>query len=221
MTELLTSAQMRAVEKAAIDSGTVTGLTLMERAGQGVVDAILAQWPAFAEGAHRAIVLCGPGNNGGDGFVVARLLREAGWEVAVYLYGDAQTLPPDAKVNHARWAASDPVQTVQALAKRGCKGDPNGPPPLFVDACFGIGLTRPIGPPLAGIVAACNNTAHGHVVSIDLPSGLDSDTGRALGTAGTAFIADLTVTFHRLKPAHVAADGARHCGKVVVADIGL
>jgi hydroxyethylthiazole kinase-like uncharacterized protein yjeF len=81
MTELLTAAQMRAIEAEAIASGAVTGLELMERAGAGVVEAIFAEWPALATAPHRAVVLCGPGNNGGDGFVVARLLKEAGWEV--------------------------------------------------------------------------------------------------------------------------------------------
>ncbi|WP_333847902.1 NAD(P)H-hydrate epimerase, partial [Phaeobacter italicus] len=136
MTDLLTSAQMRAIEQAAIDSGEVSGLELMERAGQGVVEAIFEEWPELAEpveagrGAspsssighsdqsrnqgrppeylekgeslRRAVVLCGPGNNGGDGFVVARLLKERCWEVEVFLYGDPDKLPPDAKANYER-----------------------------------------------------------------------------------------------------------------------
>ncbi len=88
---------MRAIEQAAIDSGEVTGLELMKRAGQGVVDAIFEEWPDLKKTSHRAVVLCGPGNNGGDGFVVARLLKEWGWEVEVFLYGDADKLPSDAK----------------------------------------------------------------------------------------------------------------------------
>ena len=78
MTELLTAKQMRAVEQAAIDSGVVTGLELMERAGRGVVEAILDEWPALRTTSHRAVVLCGPGNNGGDGYVIARRLRDWG-----------------------------------------------------------------------------------------------------------------------------------------------
>ena len=95
MTDLLTAAQMRALEQAAIASGEVTGLDLMERAGAGVVEAILAEWPDLALTSHRAVVLCGPGNNGGDGFVVARLLKQRGWEVEVFLHGDPEKLPPD------------------------------------------------------------------------------------------------------------------------------
>ncbi|MBC7141672.1 MAG: bifunctional ADP-dependent NAD(P)H-hydrate dehydratase/NAD(P)H-hydrate epimerase, partial [Rhodobacteraceae bacterium] len=90
MTELLTAAQMRAIEAAAIASGEVTGLELMERAGRGVVEAIWEEWPELKAGSFRAVVLCGPGNNGGDGFVVARLLKEWGWEVEVFLYGEPE-----------------------------------------------------------------------------------------------------------------------------------
>mgnify|MGYP001804741293 CR=1 FL=1 len=90
MTELLTAAQMRAIEQAAIDSGEVTGLELMERAGQGVVDAIFAQWPELRLKTHRAVILCGPGNNGGDGCVIARLLKCWGWEIVLFLYGDGK-----------------------------------------------------------------------------------------------------------------------------------
>lgn len=121
MSELLTAAQMRAVEQAAIESGEVTGLELMERAVQGVVEAIFEEWPElgdesdWAEGQppdprdisgmrKRAVVLCGPGNNGGDGFVVARLLRELGWDVEVFLYGNVERLPADARVNYERWS---------------------------------------------------------------------------------------------------------------------
>ncbi|MGB8815586.1 MAG: NAD(P)H-hydrate epimerase, partial [Paracoccaceae bacterium] len=101
--ELLTAAQMKAIEAAAIASGEVTGLELMERAGRGVVAAIFEEWPELAAGSFRAVVLCGPGGNGGDGFVVARLLREWGWEVEVYLYGTPEGMPPDARVNYERW----------------------------------------------------------------------------------------------------------------------
>jgi hydroxyethylthiazole kinase-like uncharacterized protein yjeF len=111
----LTAAQMRAIEQAAIESGRVTGLELMERAGRGVVQAILAEWPELATSRREALVLCGPGNNGGDGFVVARLLSERGWEVEVFLYGDPEKLPPDARVNYNRCPApSRPGTNVQS-----------------------------------------------------------------------------------------------------------
>ena len=234
MTELLTAAQMRAIEQAAIESGQVTGLALMERAGQGVVEAVLDEWPELAKGAHRAVVLCGPGNNGGDGFVAARLLAKRGWDLDVYLYGDPKRLPPDAKVNHDRWAACGGTVTPlsdQELSSR----DPD----LVVDALFGTGLTRPvIG--LSDLFLDLNEeTARGRsyhdpmcrVTCIDLPTGLCSDSGRIIETAGEPDAArwmrpmhlcgQLTVTFHRMKLGHVLADGPSACGKVVVKDIGL
>ncbi len=124
MTELLTAAQMRAIEQAAIKSGEVTGLALMERAGRGVVDAIFEEWPELAKAPHRAVVLCGPGNNGGDGFVVARRLRDQGWEVELLLYGDPARLPPDARTNLLRWVAwatSRTSSTVEVRREWDCR----------------------------------------------------------------------------------------------------
>ena len=143
MAELLTAAQMRAIEQAAIDSGEVTGLELMERAGKGVVEAIFEEWPELAEASHRAVVLCGPGNNGGDGFVVARLLKECGWEVEVFLYGDASRLPPDARVNYDRWGEMGEVLPL-TLDNGGKFSCPFGG--VLVDALFGTGLVRPFAP---------------------------------------------------------------------------
>lgn len=139
MTELLTAARMRAIEQAAMDSGAVTGLELMERAGRGVVEAVFAQWPDLAAAPRRALVLCGPGNNGGDGFVIARLLYGWGWAVEVCLYGDPEKLPPDARANHDRWCALGPV-TVHAIDSAPPQDDSLAVPErvdLLVDALFG------------------------------------------------------------------------------------
>ena len=132
MTEILTAAQMRAIEAAAIASGEVTGLELMERAGRGVVAAIFAEWPQLQAGAGRAVVLCGPGNNGGDGFVVARLLKSGGWEVAL-----GPTLTPDAQAARAAWTGA--VVGPEALDWPDFKCAD-----LVVDAMFGTGLGRDI-----------------------------------------------------------------------------
>ena len=243
MTELLTSAQMRAMEQAAIDSGKVTGLELMERAGQGVVDAVFAEWPGLAEGQHKALVLCGPGNNGGDGFVVARLLAEAGWSVDVYLYGDVEKLPPDARANYERWLETGEVTSASEVISYGILYDMlEEGPDLFVDALFGIGLSRPLmlmapGDPLLGedpgeiyetplvhwleVPKFTDDAGEEQIrsVSIDMPSGICGDSGRMLGEG--AFAVDLCVTFHGRKAGHVLAAGPRHCGKVAVVDIGL
>ncbi len=228
MTELLTAAQMRAIEAEAIASGSVTGLELMERAGQGVVEAVFAEWPALATGAHRAVVLCGPGNNGGDGFVVARLLKEAGWAVEVFLYGDAEKLPPDARVNCERWVGMGGVVTLDAFsfvqtafsgASR--RNDFASGAPVVFDALFGTGLTRPLTGDLAKIVGLLSDMkefGHGAVVAVDLPSGLCADSGRVLGAAPAAA---LTVTFHRAKQGHFLAEGPQLCGRLHCVDIGL
>ncbi|MBE0454209.1 MAG: NAD(P)H-hydrate dehydratase [Roseovarius sp.] len=208
MTELLTAAQMRAIERAAIESGAVTGLELMERAGRGVVEAVFEEWPALSQAPHKVVVLCGPGNNGGDGFVVARLLKGWGWEVEVFLYGEAASLPPDAKINHDRWCE---MGTVARLA--GAVKDEGAA--LLVDALFGTGLARPLG----GAARVALASRAGKVVAVDLPSGLCSDSGRILGEG--AMRADLTVTFHAAKLGHHLSDGPAHCGHLALADIGL
>ncbi len=236
MTELLTAQQMRAIEAAAIESGTVTGLELMERAGVGVVEAVFAEWPELAQGAHRAVVLCGPGNNGGDGFVVARLLRDAGWDVDVFFYGKAAKLPRDAKVNYERWAKTGPVASTAAVWG-GLAAEPA--PDLVIDALFGTGLTRPI-KALFDLFLDLNEEtlrakhygfANYRLTAIDMPSGICSDSGRILEPANwtddarwwrpTHLDCQLTVTFHGMKIGHQLADGLDSCGRVVVKDIGL
>ncbi|SPH20844.1 Bifunctional NAD(P)H-hydrate repair enzyme Nnr [Ascidiaceihabitans donghaensis] len=257
MTELLTASQMRALEQAAIASGEVTGLELMERAGQGVVEAIFEEWPAFApaagvdwgpapkppgylkqeeKGPWRAVVLCGPGNNGGDGFVVARLLAGFGWAVDVFFYGDVERLPADARVNYERWSEVGSVHLWNDDAIEGrldgfVSGDRSSfEHQLVVDALFGVGLTRnmPVDTERArhGFVPTVTHTPQSErpkYVAIDLPSGLCSDSGVNRG----AFPTDLTVTFHRPKLGHYLfgdnhfGGGPSLCNQVSVIDIGL
>ena len=243
MTELLTAAQMRAIEKSAIESGSVTGLELMERAGEGVVAAMFEEWPDLGLGAHRAVVLCGPGNNGGDGFVVARLLAKAGWEVEVFFYGDPDLLPQDAKTNHDRWGAlgevlhlgfpnaGEAVQTAFTDAARHRSDElPAKPPFVVIDALFGIGLTRPI----AGLdtvmahmdyLAQFRDLNKSRLVAVDVPSGYDADTRQPIrdrrpgGNPFPVIHSDLVVTFHARKPVHDAIEN--NAVRVVVRDIGL
>ncbi len=217
MRELLTAAQMRAIEQAAIESGQVTGLELMERAGRGVVDAVFAAWPELAKAPHRAVVLCGPGNNGGDGFVVARLLKEWGWQVEVFLHGDAARLPPDAKVNYQRWKGMGEVRGWDPAEIEDVRFD------LMVDAVFGAGLSRApdsiILEPLSNLYTA--GQTFDRLVAIDAPTGLCMDSGRAFDRDWSAVYAFLTVTFHRARVGQYLQDGPQHCGEIRVADIGL
>ncbi|WP_370313498.1 NAD(P)H-hydrate epimerase [Sagittula sp.] len=223
MTETVTAEQMRALERAAMDSGSVTGLELMERAGQGVAEAIMAHWPD----ARRAVVLCGPGNNGGDGFVVARLLADSGWEVEALFHGAADRLPPDARTNHDRWAATGAVGPLTLGAVKQA-----GEPDVWVDAIFGIGLSRRPTGELERVL--CHLAGHGgdrmtlqpKLVAVDVPSGLDADTGEIPGKGAGEWappcpFCALTVTFHRAKPGHLRGEGPEHCGKLIVKDIGL
>ncbi|MGB0507375.1 MAG: NAD(P)H-hydrate dehydratase [Pikeienuella sp.] len=218
---------MRAIERAAIDSGEVTGLELMERAGRGVVEAVFEEWPELAAPPGRAVVLCGPGNNGGDGFVVARLLKQQGWCVEVYLYGDAEKLPPDAAENYRRWCEMGEVyawndhELEDLLDTRQHS--------LVVDAVFGTGLKRLMPEDTScvwrGFVPAVFTDQLQRYVAVDLPSGICSDSGANLEGA---FPANLTVSFHAPKLGHYlysrrskTEGGVEWCGVTRVADIGL
>ncbi|WP_353471918.1 NAD(P)H-hydrate dehydratase [Salipiger sp. H15] len=221
MTRLLTAAQMRAAEQAAMAGGSVSGAELMERAGQGVVSALVQKWGRSGASARRAIVLCGPGNNGGDGFVVARLLHGLGWEVEAFLLGDPGRLPPDARLNHDRWCGLGTVgQLPFEAAPRLADGEG-----VLVDALFGTGLTRGLGPEVAQVLARFEapDYAGWYRVAVDLPSGLCADSGRRIVAGGQApaFRADLTVSFHAPKLGHYLAEGPELCGTLEVADIGL
>lgn len=226
---MLTSSQMRETEKRAIESGRVTGAALMERAGAGVVAAMIDHWPG-ADGidptpcaGQHVLVLCGLGNNGGDGYVVARLLAERGARCHVLALGDPGRLPPDAARTRALWTG--PVGTCDAaamieVAKTAVQ---DGQAVLvIVDALFGIGQRAPLDAVTGPVWQALDHMLSGagpapHVVAVDLPTGYDADTGAAL--AARPLPADLTVTFHAPKPIH----GMPHFldGELVVADIGL
>jgi hydroxyethylthiazole kinase-like uncharacterized protein yjeF len=218
MTELLTAAQMRAIEQAAIASGEVTGLELMERAGRGVVEAIFEEWPELRATSHRAVVLCGPGNNGGDGFVVARLLKEWGWEVEVFLYGDPERLPPDARVNYERWAGMGTITPHDRAAPdySGCDG-------LVIDAVFGTGLTRPLSGDVEKFVRAMARRGVG--VSVDLPSGFCADSGKYLSEEDPdghhCPEPQLIVTFQRSRLGHMLDQLPCIDARVKVVDIGI
>lgn len=225
MTELLTAKQMRDIEQAAMASGAVTGLELMERAGQGVVDAILQEWPQYQKAPQSVTVLCGPGNNGGDGFVIARLLHGLGWQVTVLLYGDREKLPPDAKANYLAWLALGEVSDLTEWRFRRLP-----PATLYIDAIFGTGLTRPAEGDLASLLRHLagygGDDYRSSLVAVDAPSGLCLDSGRVLGggvigLSATAPVARLTVAFDSPKIGHFLADGPESCGRLQIVDIGL
>lgn len=194
-------AEMAAADAAAPAHGAPS-MTLMERAGLAVADAIGRRFTP-----RPTAVLCGPGNNGGDGYVVARVLKRRGWPVRCLALGDTAALKGDAATAFGRWDGE-----TAAL------GDDVPQAELFVDALFGAGLSRPL-EGVAGKQAEASAAARERVVSIDVPSGVDGDTGLALG--GAAFHAGLTVTFVRRKPGHVLMPGRALCGEIELADIGM
>ena len=199
---LLTTGQMYAADRAAI-SGGIAGTELMENAGRAVAGAIIARWPR----AGLAVVLCGPGNNGGDGFVIARLLREAGFPVRLGLLGAADRLSGDAAAMAARWQGGIEPLTVALLDGAA----------LIVDALFGAGLARPLEGAALQVLAAAHNLG-APIIAVDMPSGVEGTGGQVLGFAPHAA---LTVTFFRKKCGHLLMPGRAHCGEVLVADIGI
>lgn len=219
MTELLTAAQMRSIEQAAIDSGEVSALELMERAGKAVVETILEEWPLFRDAPQSATILCGPGNNGGDGFVVARLLRDLNWNVRVLFSGDANRLPKDARINHDIWAAFGPIEPL-SLAALGRNAST-----IYVDALFGTGLSRPLKADALAVITHLaerqGDDARQDIVAIDAPSGLCMDSGRFLGGNSIERLARITVAFDSPKAGHFLDLGPQLCGRLVIRDIGL
>lgn len=204
MSEVLTSEEMGRADRRAVELG-VASLTLMENAGRAVAD---AAW-AHLQAGDEVAVLCGPGNNGGDGFVAARLLAERGCDVRVALLGDAAALKGDGAHMAGRWTGS--LVPLNRDVLHGAK--------VVIDAIFGAGLARDVGGVAAEVVRAINARDKGmKVVAVDVPSGLDGDTGQQRAVAVNA---DETVTFMCLKPGHVLLPGRSLCGRVTIADIGI
>ncbi|WCR12488.1 NAD(P)H-hydrate dehydratase [Paracoccus stylophorae] len=211
---------MRAIEAAAIDSGTVSGLDLMERAGAAVAGQIRLRWPR----AGTATVLCGPGNNGGDGFVIAGHLARAGWRVRVL--GMDSTPGADAAEMKRRWREIGPILPLSLSDLHRARDSD-----VFVDAIFGTGLTRPVQGEIDALLRHMGGSDgdgafyRSRLVAVDCPSGLCMDSGAFLGRPRGPHPDDLrvalTVAFDSPKPGHLLERGPDCCGRLVIADIGL
>ena len=198
--QILSVEQMTAADRAAIAAGT-PGSVLMERAGTGVAEAIQARFTP-----RPTVVLCGPGNNGGDGYVAARRLALAGWPVRTASLA-RDRLTGDAADAASRWSGED-----VPLAPEAVQGAD-----LVVDALFGAGLSKSLDAATRTVLEAAEASG-APIVAVDLPSGLPGDAARPLGYAPRCV---LTATFHAKKPAHVLEPARSLCGEIAVVDIGL
>jgi hydroxyethylthiazole kinase-like uncharacterized protein yjeF len=200
--ELLTTDEMAEADRLTIAAGT-PGIELMENAGRAVADVVAAAHPS----AVPVTVVAGPGNNGGDGFVTGRLLRERGYPVRLLLLGDVGRLKGDAALAAGRWGAATVPATAASIGGEG----------VIVDALFGAGLDRPVEGEARALIEAMNAAA-AKIYAVDLPSGINGTSG---ALQGVAVKASETVTFFRRKIGHLLLPGRLHCGKLHVADIGI
>jgi ADP-dependent NAD(P)H-hydrate dehydratase / NAD(P)H-hydrate epimerase len=213
--KILNAAEMREVDRLTTTRYRVPGLTLMENAGKSVAEFIQARFPNFTR--RHIVVLCGKGNNGGDGFVAARHLRKMGAKPEVRFFGDPRETKGDAAANLKRWkAGSGKLQVDKASGKDGQLKFTSDS--IIVDALLGTGTRGAVEGRLQEVIAAVNGREPGcAVVSVDIPSGLHADTGEALGDV---VVADYTVTFTVPKPGLFLGAGADHAGELAVRDIG-
>ncbi len=202
--EVLSNAEMQAADKKAISSG-IAGEKLMETAGKAVTDEIVRRFKKT-----NILIACGPGNNGGDGFVIARLLKSKGWTVKVGLLGEASDLKGDALFMHKKLAkAKIKCAALSPALISGCS--------LAVDAIFGTGLKKEIKGEAKKFIDALNKSGIG-VIAVDIPSGINGDNGEVMEVAVKA---DITVTFAKKKYGHLMLPGKAYAGEVVVTDIGI
>ncbi len=206
--------QVRELDRRAIQEYGLPGVVLMENAGRGAAELLVQLNPERL----RVLILCGPGNNGGDGFVIARHLQTQGLEVEVLFFGAVERLTADARVNAEVWRKCGPLWNANASGSLDVdvRRIIDGAPGWIVDALFGTGLTRALGPPFDEAVAAVN--AKGRpVLAVDIPSGLDCDTGESLGPT---IRATHTATFVAQKKGFLNPNSKQWLGEIHVVDIG-
>ena len=208
MMKIYTAAQMREHERMAVDKGT-TFEQLMENAGRAAAADLLLRRPE----AGRMLVVCGKGNNGGDGLVMARVLNARGWCADVaFVAGDA--LSELAELNRKRLAGADGIGFI---APDEMEGRLKTGYDVIVEGVFGTGFTGRLPGSIAAVCRLLNRSA-GFKVALDIPTGLNCDTGEA---DADTFRADLTYTFAAYKPAHLSETGKAFCGETVCLDIGI
>lgn len=219
---VLSRDQVRKIDQLAIERYGISGVVLMENAGRNASAAILEQLRELSllPEKSRVAILCGGGNNGGDGYVIARHLHNSGCAVTLYAAVDPGKLSGDAAINYAIAAKMKlPLRNIATLAELSAVSAELDGADLIVDALLGTGFRGEVRTELAGVIDCCN-TLHAKgkcVVAIDVPSGLDCDTG---APSNAVIFADRTVTFVGLKRGFLADAAKNYLGKVIVADIG-
>ena len=206
---------MQQVEAAAIESGARNALSLMERAAAAAAEEIGSRFGEDAAVRRKAAVLCGPGNNGGDGYAVASILSGQGWQVSVFALGDPGRLSPQAGEMRTRWEAIGTVGSIEEFTASERHGSS-----AVVDALFGTGLARPLGGAASKALRA--GMTRGPVIAIDILSGLQSDTGEFLCSEEfSPTPAAVTVAFECAKPGHFLREGGVLSGEIAVRGIGI
>lgn len=213
--KILTAAEMREVDRLTTERYGVPSLTLMENAGKSVADFIASRFPDFKR--RPIIVLCGKGNNGGDGFVAARHLLKMGANVLAYLVGDPREVKGDAATNLNRWKKARGKLVIDKPGKPVAIPE-LAPESIVIDALLGTGVRGPVEGRLAEVITTVNRRKPGaDVVAVDIPSGLQADTGEI---PGPVIVADYTITFTAPKPGLLLGASAQHVGELLVRQIG-
>ena len=215
--KILTASQIRRIDRESTENYGIPGVVLMENAGMRVVEAIAARSEDIDE--QSFVILCGKGNNGGDGFVVARQLIRRGVDPAVFLFAEPESLSGDARTNYDILSAiGHPPEIVRSSEEWRRQSRAHADADVVVDGLLGTGLTRPVEGLLSRVIGTLDDDfPTAMVVSIDVPSGCAADVGRLEGFAVNA---DLTVTFTALKHCLVFFPACQRAGEVVLADIG-
>lgn len=218
MSRIVTGDEMKALDRRASEEFAIPSLLLMENAGRSTADLVCSRFQKESVQGRAVLILCGKGNNGGDGFVIARHLANRGWPVRVILFGAPSLLTRDAAVNFEIIRKMDvPITDMSSRfdaddLKRELDGCT-----LVIDALFGIGLRSDLKAPYPDVIKAVNRSAK-TVVAVDIPSGLDADTGKI---HGSAIRASMTAAMGLAKKGLYEGEGPQFAGEIVVMDIGI
>lgn len=217
MLKILSGNQMREVDKKAIEELKIPGILLMENAGRAVYDQVIEIIDTIEDELASVLVICGKGNNGGDGFVAARHLIENGIQTTAVSLFRKDNLSGSALTNHDILENFTEIVYMDEIDLEKLKQMISAST-IIVDAIFGTGLNSTVKGNTKDIINSINEYAEGFIVAVDVPSGINADTGEILGTA---VIADFTVTFHSLKQGLISYPGAEHAGEIIIVPIGI